>query len=292
LALRQIPSSSEACILCWCTNYSAAFSDAFIQYKVGKGSDPFAVAWYLSDNTISIDYLQSDTVDVGITYNENLEKIAIQQGIVKQPNGYYYAFHDHFLLAGPPSNPAGINGSDDIYTIFSNLFAAAEAAMANQSAPTVRFISRYDKSATNLKESSLWIGIGQVPWATAYSTWYHQYISFPIQALTAAVLLGEYTISDRGTYLSISEDLQNQTTIYKASTDSEDDRLLNTAHLLIGAKATNGEMALNFANWVVSTAGQSVITGFKKNGQQLYTGAPQNGTTTSNSTISASKYRV
>lgn len=118
-----------------------------------------------------------------------------------------------------------------------------------------------------------------MPWATAYSTWYHQYIAFPIQALTAAILLQEYTISDRGTYLSLPANLTSQTVIYKAATDNANDPLLNPAHLLVGKKAANPNVANKFAAWVVSATGQKVITGFKKNGQQLYSPAPAtNGT--------------
>lgn len=142
----------------------------------------------------------------------------------------------------------------------------------------MRFLTRYDKSATNIKDSQLWIEIGEVPWATAYSTWYHQYIAYPIQALTAAILLNEYTITDRGTYLSISTELQNQTTIYKAATDNASDPLLNPAHILIGKGAKNEKMADQFTQWAISAEGQKVITGFKKNGQQLYTAAPANKT--------------
>src|ERR1700690_3381104 len=95
-----------------------------------------------------------------------------------------------------------------------------------QTSPT-RFLSRYDKSATNIKESLLFAEIGQVsaysscvyslnpsptmqiPWAYAYSKWYHQYPRYPIPALTAASLLGEYTLSDRGTFLTLQS--QNKT---------------------------------------------------------------------------------
>lgn len=252
-----------------------ALADAFIQSRVANGSDPFKVAWYTSDTTFTINYLQSGTVDVGITYSEIAEKIAINQGIAKSPS--YYAFRDHFLIVGPTSNPANLSNNSDVLTMFSDLHAAAEAAT---STIPVRFLSRYDKSATNIKDSFLWISIGQVPWATAYSTWYHQYIAFPIQALTAAILLQEYTITDRGTYLSLDTSLQNQVTIYKAATDSADDVLLNPAHLLVGNKAAHPDVADAFAKWVVSANGQKVITDFKKNGQQLYTGAPPtNGTT-------------
>jgi ABC-type tungstate transport system permease subunit len=159
--------------------------------------------------------------------------------------------------------------------MFSNIYETAEEGTSN---PPVRFLTRYDKSATNIKDSQLWIGIGQVPWATAYSKWYHQYIAYPIQALTAAILLDEYTITDRGTYLSISTELQNQTSIYKAATDEASDPLLNPAHMLVGKNAKNEKTADQFVQWVISDEGQNVIIGFKKNGQQLYTEAPANKT--------------
>lgn len=160
--------------------------------------------------------------------------------------------------------------------MFSQLHSAAEAAYAaGASAAPVRFLSRFDKSATNIKDSQLFINIGQVPWATAYSTWYHQYIAFPIQALTAAITLGEYTITDRGTWLSLPTNLTQQATIYKAGSDDADDLLLNPAHLLVGKKAQNPKMAQAFADWVVSAqGGQKVISAFTKNGQVLYSKAP------------------
>ena len=96
-------------------------------------------------------------MDVGITYNEAAEKIAIDRGIAISPS--YYAFRDHFIVVGPPSNPARVSTTSDVLTMFSQLRNTAE--VANTSVP-VRFLSRYDKSATNIKESSLWLGIGQV----------------------------------------------------------------------------------------------------------------------------------
>lgn len=257
------------------------------------------MAWYTSDTTYSIEYLETGLIDVGITYSPAAEKIAIDQGIALSPS--YYAFRDHFLLVGPKSNPANISKSTDIFTMFSQIRTVAEN---EQTTPPVRFLSRYDKSATNIKDSFLWISIGQVslngffasillafiwfnrltvlskvPWATAYSTWYHQYIAFPIQALTAAILLDEYTITDRGTILSLDAKLRNQTVIYKAGSDNADDPLLNPAHLLVGKKAPHPKVASDFAKWVVGKRGQAVIIGFKKAGQQLYSPAPPTNST-------------
>ncbi|OCL08297.1 hypothetical protein AOQ84DRAFT_439707 [Glonium stellatum] len=233
-----------------------ALADAFIQSRVANGSDPPRIAWYTSDTTFTIEYLQTGNVDVGITYSEIAEKIAIDQSIAKSPS--YYAFRDHFLIVGPTSNPANLSKSSDVLAMFSDLHAAAEAAT---STIPVRFLSRYDKSATNIKDSFLWISIGQ--------------------ALTVAILLQEYTITDRGTYLSLDTSLQNQTTIYKAATDNADYLLLSPAHLLVGKKAAYPDVADAFAKWVASTEGRKVITDFGRNGQQLYTGVPSTNETTS-----------
>ncbi|KAK2733176.1 hypothetical protein FQN55_003714 [Onygenales sp. PD_40] len=245
-------------------------ADAFIKQSVKGGADKFRVAWYKSDTTESINYLKDGTVDVAITYSPVAEKIAIDQGIAQKPS--YYIFRDHFLLVGPPSNPANISKESDITTIFSTLYAAGEAANTD---PPVRFLSRYDKSATNIKDSELFIQVGQVPWATKYTTWYHQYIAYPIQALTAAALLKEYTITDRGTLLSVDSKIRDQVTIYKAGGDKDPkDPLLNPAHLIIGAKSKNNETAHDFAEWLVGKDGQKVIKGFKKGEEFLYSGAP------------------
>ena len=96
-------------------------------------------------------------IDVAITYTESAERVAVKQAIAVEP--IYYLFRDHFLIVGPKSNPAKISNTTDVKTMFSQLFASAEAGNTN---PPTRFLSRYDKSATNIKEESLWISIGQV----------------------------------------------------------------------------------------------------------------------------------
>ena len=138
---------------------SSALSNAFIDSSVANGSDPFSIGWYTSDTTVTINYLREGSVDVGITYSSVAEQIAIKQGVALSPA--YYAFRDHFLVVGPRSNPAGLatGNSTDILDLFSQLHSKAEAV---GSGVPVRFLSRYDKSATNIKESELWLGIGQV----------------------------------------------------------------------------------------------------------------------------------
>lgn len=69
--------------------------------------------------------------------------------------------------------------------------------------------------------------------------------------------------------------MAKQATIYKHGDDEDaSDPLLNPAHLIIGRKAQDSEMAYRFANWATGPSGQKIITNFKKNGEQLYSGAP------------------
>ncbi|KAL5335505.1 hypothetical protein BJX70DRAFT_374927 [Aspergillus crustosus] len=245
-------------------------ANAFIKYRISKGSAPFKIAWYKSDTTESIKYLQDGTVDLAITYTAAAERIALKQGIAQSNS---YLFREHLLLVGPNSNPAKLNPTSDILDMMADLYAAAEAETPTD--PPVRFLSRYDKSATNIKDSELWIGIGQVPWASKYSTWYHQYIAYPTQALSAAAALQEYTLTDWGTWLTVDDTVRRKLDIYKRGTDDAKDLLIMPGHLLVGSKARNLTLAKDFAAWATGSEGQDLIRKFtNKAGVVIYSPAP------------------
>jgi ABC-type tungstate transport system permease subunit len=138
---------------------SAALADSFIQESVKNGSEPFSIGWILSDTTYTIRHLQSGEADMGITYSPAAEKIAGDQGIIDPKT--HYLFRDHFLIVGPVENPANLSNSSDVEMIMARIFQSAENNTATTEIPT-RWLSRYDKSATNIKESQLWLSIGQV----------------------------------------------------------------------------------------------------------------------------------
>ncbi|KAL3442388.1 hypothetical protein BJX65DRAFT_321522 [Aspergillus insuetus] len=247
-----------------------ALADAFIKYRISKGSTPFKIAWYKSDTTESIKYLQDGTVDLAITYTAAAERVALKQGIAQSIK---YLFREHLLLVGPTSNPANIKSTSDILDMMADLYAAAESE--TPTSPPTRFLSRYDKSATNIKDSELWIGIGQVPWASKASTWYHQYVAYPTQALSAAAALQEYTLTDWGTWLTVDEAVRNKLAIYKRGTDDVKDLLLMPGHLLVGGKAKDLALANDFAAWAIGSEGQNLIRKFtNKAGEVIYSPAP------------------
>lgn len=254
-----------------------AWANAFIQHCVNdKQFPPFQVGWYLGDTTQSLGYLQAGDIDVAVTYNVAAENQSLSTGVAVQS---VYGFRDHFYFVGPKSNPANLTDKDSILTMVNKIVTGgnADADTPPATRDATRFLSRFDKSATNIKESELFITIGQVPWALAYSKWYHQYPRFPLQALAAAASLAEYTLTDRGTWLSSPSNVTSALQLFKAGTDDATDPLLNPAHVLLGAKADPAQQQIwkEFMTWVVSSdGGQKVIKEFKKGSEVLYSEAP------------------
>ncbi|GAB7357082.1 hypothetical protein MBLNU459_g7895t2 [Dothideomycetes sp. NU459] len=188
-----------------------ALAEAFIAHHLRRrtaAAPPFfAVAWSASDTSQSFNALAhgGGGADVGITYHAEAERTALEQGVAERRA---YAWRDHWMLVGPASDPAGLGSCDgggvaSVYALFKRLFRAAVATQ--EDAVPVRFLSRFDKSANNIKESAIWAAVGQTPWAVPYSGWYHQCVRMPFQALETAARLGEYTLTDKGTWIGVEE---------------------------------------------------------------------------------------
>jgi ABC-type tungstate transport system permease subunit len=118
------------------------------------------------------------------------------------------------LNLGPKSNPANLSTteSDSIYDLFTQLVRACIETQNSKN--PIRFLSRYDKSAANIKESSIWTAIGQTPWSYPPSTWYHTCVDFPFRALEVTALLGEYSLVDKGTWWSVEPWIREKLMIF------------------------------------------------------------------------------
>jgi len=252
-----------------------ALANTFIDYQVSRRKPAFAVGWYLGDTTQTLDNIASGLIDIGITYNAAAEQQSLKSGDSVQS---VYGFRDHFLLVGPRENPAGLDmDTDDVWEMFSKIIETGNKP-PKEAPLTTAFLSRFDQSATNIKESEIFVKLGHTPWAHPSSVWYHQYPRFPLQALSAASLLKEYTLTDRGTFLSSPKDVQDAVVIYHAGGDKDpNDPLLNPAHVLLAdpSLGPNSTNAMDFMVWMMSPhGGQAVVWGFKVNGHRLYSPAP------------------
>ncbi|KIJ42562.1 hypothetical protein M422DRAFT_254346 [Sphaerobolus stellatus SS14] len=227
--------------------------------------------WYLGDTTQSLAFLSAESIDIALTYHPAAEKRC--KAVFRRE----YAFKDHFYLVGPKSNPAELNPRDDtVLDMFSKIVEKGDEddAVPPKTRPPVRFLSRYDKSATNIKESEIFIQIGEVPWALAYSKWYHQYPRFPLQSLSGASALEEYMLIDRGAWLSSPQSVTDRMTVYKKAEQfaGDDDLLLLPCHACLGEASKDEVIPKLFMDWLMSqAAGQRIGFKFTKNGETLYT---------------------
>ncbi|MBZ0146690.1 MAG: extracellular solute-binding protein [Pseudorhodoplanes sp.] len=176
----------------------------------------------------------------------------------------YPVMYNDFILIGPKSDPAGIEGGKDI--------VAALKAIKSKAAP---FISRGDKSGTHSAELNLWKAAGIAIAGTDKGPWYKEIGQGMGAALNTASASSAYVLADRGTWLSF----KNRGDL--AIVVEGDNRLFNQYGVILVNPAKHPsvkkESGQAFIDWIVSPAGQKAIADYKINGNQLFfpnAGAP------------------
>ena len=172
----------------------------------------------------------------------------------------YPVMYNDFILVGPKSDTAGVNGSKDI--------VAALTAIRTKAAP---FISRGDKSGTHVAELALWKLAGIDPSAegrTGSGAWYKAIGQGMGAALNTASASNAYVLADRGTWLSF----KNRGDLVIAV--QGDNRLFNQYGVMLvnpeRHKHVKKELGQAFIDWLVSGEGQKSIADYKIGGQQLF----------------------
>ena len=164
--------------------------------------------------------------------------------------------HNDFVIVGPANDPAGIKG----------MTSATEAltTIADQKVP---FISRGDDSGTDKLEKSLWKKVGLDPQGQG---WYEESGQGMGTTLQITNQRGAYTISDRGTYLSQSSNLDLEVLV------EGDPALLNVYHVMqVNPEQfdrVNGKAGQAFVEFMVSKETQDIISNFgvDKYGRPLF----------------------
>jgi tungstate transport system substrate-binding protein len=164
--------------------------------------------------------------------------------------------YNDFIIVGPPSDPAGISGSKDA--------VGALTAIANSKS---LFASRGDNSGTNKKEIALWNASGVDPQGGS-GEWYRETGSGMGATLNAAVGMGAYTLTDRGTWISFKNKGD-----YKIAVEGDDNLFNQYGVILVNpAKHSNVKKAEGqaFIDWILGDAGQKAIADYQLGGQQLF----------------------
>lgn len=179
--------------------------------------------------------------------------------------GRFDVMYNDFILVGPADDPAGVSGMTTA--------AEALAAIAAAGAP---FASRGDDSGTHTKELSLWEKAGVTP--DPAGGWYNSLGQGMGETLTFANEAGAYTLTDRGTYLSMRDNLPNLVVVVGGDSiaDNADPALLNPYGVIPvnpdKSDAINNKLANQFAEWITSAEVQEKIGqfGVDKFGQPLF----------------------
>ncbi len=203
--------------------------------------------------------------DVVIVHARSLEDEFIQEG---------YGLHrvdlmfNDFIIVGPSSDPANIRGKSNASEVFSLLYLARD---------NITFFSRGDNSGTHVKELIHWelanIEIKQdnITWAHL-NPWYLETGSGMGQTLTVAWVANGYTLSDRGTWLFIKDNLDNKLEMLAEGApewmNSYGAILVNPES--ITSRNINFDAAKRYVQWLISDKGQNLIGNYTINDFQAF----------------------
>jgi tungstate transport system substrate-binding protein len=167
----------------------------------------------------------------------------------------YDVMYNDFVIVGPPQDPAGIAAA----TTGADAFTRIAQAQAT-------FVSRGDDSGTNAKELSIWKAAGLEPGPA--DAWYRSIGQGMGETLQMADEAQGYTLSDRGTYLSMSDSLSGLTILFGGTSIAEnpDPKLYNPYGVMPVSPekvpGVNNALAESFASWLVSPETQEAIAAF------------------------------
>lgn len=193
---------------------------------------------------------ESGDADVILVHARSREDLFLEQGHGAER---FDVMHNDFVIVGPTSDPAGI----------ANMALASEALQAIVAAEAP-FASRGDDSGTHIKEKQLWEQAGFLEYPPG--DWYLSVGQGMGDTLRFANETLAYTMTDRGTFLALKENLPDLVVhVGGASIDeNRDDTLFNPYGVIPvdPAKGVNHELALEFAGWLTSESVQLAISQF------------------------------
>lgn len=192
----------------------------------------------------------------------------------------YPVMHNDFVLLGPTADPAGIKGMND-----------AGRALHKIAVAGALFVSRGDDSGTHTKEQALWKA-AELPLKSQVNTvtqkgakkevqavvpvnsqkWYLSIGQGMGKTLTFADEKRAYTLSDRGTYIKYK--FGREIPLDLRVLCEGDPALVNPYGMIpLNPKKfphVRYDLAEQFAQWITSERGQSIINDYRLLGKQLF----------------------
>ncbi len=198
----------------------------------------------------AIELGKNGDADVLLVHDRKAELVLVEEGYVINRTDVMY---NDFIIVAPEDDPAGIGELD----------SAVEAlkAIADSGAA---FVSRGDDSGTHRLELRLW----EQAEVDLEGDWYLSIGQGMGDTLRMADEKEAYTITDRGTYVSLKNTL-DLVIVFEG-----DPALFNQ----YGVMAVNPELhehikfesAMKYVDFLTSARGQELVSGFKKEGETLF----------------------
>jgi len=201
----------------------------------------------------ALDTARHGDADVVFVHSKAAQEKFVSEGFgVKR----YPVMYEDFVLIGPESDPAGVKGDDIV------------KALQTIKAKSVSFISRGDRSGTNMAEIELWKDAG-IDIAKDKGSWYRESHHGMGATLNTASALDAYVLSDRGTWLALKNNLGDLVIEVEG-----DKRLFNRYGVIlvnpVRYPSAKKDLGQQFIDWLVSMECQNAIARYKINGQQLF----------------------
>jgi len=196
----------------------------------------------------ALNIAQQGNVDLVLVHAKSLEEKFVNEGFGTERIDLMY---NDFVIVGPANDPAGIKG----------MKSAAEA-LKRISQKEVVFVTRGDRSGTNVAEMELWRKTDVKP----QGSWYYtcpRGAEGNVPTLRHTDKMGVYTFIDRATYLTLRGEIKLAILV------ENDEALLNHMSLIpVNPKKfprVNYEDAMVFVKWLTSPEkGQKIIEDFGK----------------------------
>jgi len=189
-------------------------------------------------------------VDALLVHAPIAEKEFIASGFgVNRKNVMY----NDFIFVGPENDPAGIFGENNALNVLRKIAKKKHY-----------FVSRGDDSGTHKKELSLWKNVK----IKTERMWYMEVGQGMGRVLQIANELGAYTLTDRGTWLTMIPKLSLKLL-------SEGDPKLYNPYSIIAINPAlypkvNYIGAISLIEWITSIEGKKLIEKYKINGEKLF----------------------
>ncbi len=234
----------------------------YLHYELAKQSK-ISVGVVSVGTGAALEIAKKGLADVVLVHAKSLEDEFIAEG---------YGIHrvttmsNDFVIVGPSSDPGQIKGLQNSTEVFKRLYSNRDA---------LKFVSRGDNSGTHIKEKQLWsqanitINISDINWHKS-NDWYIEVGTGMSSTLVEASELQAYTLTDRGTWLFLKENLDLEVIVEGLELWKN----FYSAILVNPAKFENNSInyqtAKNYVQWLISPEGQSLINSYTVNGEQLF----------------------